>query len=310
MAMCFSNNMKNLITASDQGIIFIWRLPDGLAKILSKIKSDALKVQKDWARFPSVVQEADEEEEDAESTPQQKKQKEVFDVLNQISKASQIINNLEPKIVIQPDSKNVDGEEDDTNDEDVEEDPRVAYNRRRSMLLLDEDEEAQRADFVKKSTEKMFGVRKSISSLFKARQSVKKPEQQEPPLEVLDIKDDVKDILGKEETKEPEKKFVLGKDPVLQEETQTAKQAADKVGLFDEDLSKTADTDKQPRSAWGSQAEVSSEQGKPIDTRPTEKMVPDQVKVDADPKPINTQPTYTEAVQPIEPKPSLESIRT
>lgn len=55
MAMCFSNNMKNLITASDQGIIFIWRLPDGLAKILSKIKADALKVRDDFSRFPSVV---------------------------------------------------------------------------------------------------------------------------------------------------------------------------------------------------------------------------------------------------------------
>lgn len=54
-AMCFSNNMKNLITASDQGIIFIWRLPEGLAKILSKIKSDALKLRMDFQRFPSVV---------------------------------------------------------------------------------------------------------------------------------------------------------------------------------------------------------------------------------------------------------------
>jgi WD40 repeat protein len=55
MAMCFSTNMKNLITASDQGIIFIWRLPDGLAKTLSKIKADAIKVRKDFERIPSVV---------------------------------------------------------------------------------------------------------------------------------------------------------------------------------------------------------------------------------------------------------------
>jgi hypothetical protein len=61
MAMCFSTNMKNLITASDQGIIFIWRLPDGLAKTLSKIKADAIKVRKEYQRIPSVVQEVEEE---------------------------------------------------------------------------------------------------------------------------------------------------------------------------------------------------------------------------------------------------------
>ena len=61
MAMCFSTNMKNLITASDQGIIFIWRLPDSLAKTLSKIKADAIKVRKDFQRIPSVVQEVEEE---------------------------------------------------------------------------------------------------------------------------------------------------------------------------------------------------------------------------------------------------------
>ena len=88
--MCFSNNMKNLITASDQGIIFIWRLPEGLAKILSKIKADALKLRMDFQRFPSVVQEVEEEyhlrESEIERPDGQLLEKlpkpEVFDVLN------------------------------------------------------------------------------------------------------------------------------------------------------------------------------------------------------------------------------------
>lgn len=101
MAMCFSNNMKNLITASDQGLIFIWRLPDALAKTLFKIKSDAVKMRQDFTRFPSVVQEVEEEydesrELDSSETPSVK-QKEVFDVLNQIKEASGIINAISPR---------------------------------------------------------------------------------------------------------------------------------------------------------------------------------------------------------------------
>lgn len=30
-AMCFSNNMRHLITTSDNGLIFIWRLPEKMA---------------------------------------------------------------------------------------------------------------------------------------------------------------------------------------------------------------------------------------------------------------------------------------
>ena len=40
-AMCFSNNLKHLITTSDNGLIFIWRLPEKMAQCLSHIKHEA-----------------------------------------------------------------------------------------------------------------------------------------------------------------------------------------------------------------------------------------------------------------------------
>ena len=61
-AMCLTNNMKQLITASDQGLIFIWKLPDNLTRALAKIQTDAAKIKNDFDRIPSVVQEVIEEE--------------------------------------------------------------------------------------------------------------------------------------------------------------------------------------------------------------------------------------------------------
>lgn len=112
--MCLSSNMKNLITASDQGIIYIWRLPDALAKALSKIKADARKIKQDFDRIPSVVQEVDEEDYDEskdekdfdfeipdnlnsdplDDTVQKQKKVDVIDVLSQINKASAVISKI------------------------------------------------------------------------------------------------------------------------------------------------------------------------------------------------------------------------
>ena len=39
-AMCFSNNMKHLITTSDNGLIFVWRVPEKIAQCLQKIKNE------------------------------------------------------------------------------------------------------------------------------------------------------------------------------------------------------------------------------------------------------------------------------
>lgn len=43
-AMVFSNNMRHLITTSDNGIIFIWRLPEKLAQCLQKIKNESQRL--------------------------------------------------------------------------------------------------------------------------------------------------------------------------------------------------------------------------------------------------------------------------
>ena len=39
-AMCLSNNFKHLITASAEGIIYIWKLPEQLSKALQKVKQE------------------------------------------------------------------------------------------------------------------------------------------------------------------------------------------------------------------------------------------------------------------------------
>jgi len=39
-AMCLSTNLKHLITASAEGIIYIWRLPEPLTKALVKVRND------------------------------------------------------------------------------------------------------------------------------------------------------------------------------------------------------------------------------------------------------------------------------
>jgi len=42
--MCLSTNFKHLITASVDGIIYIWKLPEPLTKAIEKLRADSLKV--------------------------------------------------------------------------------------------------------------------------------------------------------------------------------------------------------------------------------------------------------------------------
>ena len=39
-AICLSTNLKHLITASMDGIIYFWRLPENLTKALVKLRSE------------------------------------------------------------------------------------------------------------------------------------------------------------------------------------------------------------------------------------------------------------------------------
>ena len=66
-AMCFSNNMKHLITTSDNGIIFVWRLPEKMAQCLAKIKNEGQRLEAAIERTPSIIEEAEETEELGES---------------------------------------------------------------------------------------------------------------------------------------------------------------------------------------------------------------------------------------------------
>ena len=67
-AMCFSNNMKHLITTSDNGLIFVWRLPEKIAQCLQKIKNEGQRIVEINLRVPSIIEEAEEKDELGEST--------------------------------------------------------------------------------------------------------------------------------------------------------------------------------------------------------------------------------------------------
>ena len=55
--MCFSNNLRNLITSTEDGLIFIWKLPELLVKSLVKVKQDAMKLEAEMSRIPSIIEE-------------------------------------------------------------------------------------------------------------------------------------------------------------------------------------------------------------------------------------------------------------
>jgi len=59
--------MKHLITTSDNGLIFIWRLPEKIAQCLQKVRHEAQRLESAIERTPSVIPEAEENEELGES---------------------------------------------------------------------------------------------------------------------------------------------------------------------------------------------------------------------------------------------------
>ena len=65
--MCFSNNMKHLITTSDNGLIFVWRLPEKIAQCLQKIKNEGQRIEEINERVPTIIEEAEETDELGES---------------------------------------------------------------------------------------------------------------------------------------------------------------------------------------------------------------------------------------------------
>jgi len=74
--------LKELITASDHGVIYVWRLPEALATQLNDIKNKTGSIDDD---FNFEIAEPQEEQKNA-----------VIDVLAQINKASSLIHNLTP----------------------------------------------------------------------------------------------------------------------------------------------------------------------------------------------------------------------
>jgi len=59
--------MRHLITTSDNGLIFVWRLPDRMAQCLQKIKNEGQKLEAAIDRTPSIIEEAEETEEFGDS---------------------------------------------------------------------------------------------------------------------------------------------------------------------------------------------------------------------------------------------------
>ena len=55
--------MKHLITTSDNGLIFIWRVPEKIAQCLQKVKNEAQRLEAAIERTPSMIEEAEENDE-------------------------------------------------------------------------------------------------------------------------------------------------------------------------------------------------------------------------------------------------------
>ena len=55
--------MRHLITTSDNGLIFVWRLPERLAQCLQSIKNEGERLEQAIERTPSIIEEEDENEE-------------------------------------------------------------------------------------------------------------------------------------------------------------------------------------------------------------------------------------------------------
>ena len=60
--------MKHLVTTTDNGLIFIWRLPEKIAQCLQKIKNEGQRLEAAIERTPSVIEEVEENDELGESS--------------------------------------------------------------------------------------------------------------------------------------------------------------------------------------------------------------------------------------------------
>jgi len=69
--------MRHLITTSDNGLIFIWRLPEKIAQCLYKVKIEAQSLEdriEGIKRAPEIIEEVEENEELGDSHGPQTKQ--------------------------------------------------------------------------------------------------------------------------------------------------------------------------------------------------------------------------------------------
>ena len=60
--------MKHLITTSDNGLIFVWKVPEKIAQCLQKIKNEGQRIVEINQRVPTIIEEAEERDELGEST--------------------------------------------------------------------------------------------------------------------------------------------------------------------------------------------------------------------------------------------------
>ena len=55
--------MKHLITTSDNGLIFVWKLPEKIAQCLQNIKNEGQRIVEINERVPSIIEEVEEKDE-------------------------------------------------------------------------------------------------------------------------------------------------------------------------------------------------------------------------------------------------------
>jgi WD40 repeat protein len=91
-AMCLSNNKKHLITTSDHGIIFVWKLPTDLTTSLRSIEAEQKK-----ENYPLTVQ-TDQEDRlqisSMDNTIVAEKKQNVNNMLNEIADVTKLIGGL------------------------------------------------------------------------------------------------------------------------------------------------------------------------------------------------------------------------
>ena len=56
-----------MITTSDNGLIFVWKVPEKIAQCLQKIKNEGQRIVEINQRVPTIIEEAEEKDELGES---------------------------------------------------------------------------------------------------------------------------------------------------------------------------------------------------------------------------------------------------